>query len=386
MFKTLNDMDFQNKKVLVRLDIDVPFGDSGAISDDYRIKKGIPTIQFLIDKGAKQIIMMGHLGRPKGMIVQSLKTDSVAKRISELLGLDVKKVDGCVDIDITDSKLVMLENLRFESDEKNNSVDFSKKLASMADVFVLEAFGVSHREHASIVGVQKFLPSCAGFQLEKEISALDISNAKKPIVALFGAAKISDKIKLISKLLERVDTLLLGGAAIFTFYKSKGIEIGKSLVDMEHLDLAKKLMENPKIVLPDDIVIAKEANEDAVSKTVSFENIPKDYIGLDIGEKSVKKYKDILKNAKTIIWNGPMGMFEIPQFAKATKDIEGFIASLDDVTSIVGGGDTANAIRSMGYEEQFSHVSTGGGASLKLMEGEKLPGIEALIENSKKFN
>lgn len=384
MFRTLHNFVFKDKRVLVRLDIDVPLNNDGSISDDFRLKKAVPTLNFLKDEGAAQIVMIGHIGRPENND-SSLKTDVVADRFEELLGEKVLKLDNCVDLEIPkEFRFVMLENLRFHKDEEKNDEVFSKKLASFGDLFVLEAFAVSHRRHASIIGVQKFLPSCAGFQLEKEINSLDISESEHPVVAILGAAKIHDKIKLVSKLLEKVDTMILGGAIIFTFYKAKGFEVGKSLVDDSSLEFARQLSENKKIILPIDIVVANEISENAKTLNVKFNEIPKEYIGLDIGEETIANYKNILKNAKTIVWNGPMGKFEVKKFEKGTKDLAEFIITLK-AKSIVGGGDTANAVQSFGFEDKFTHVSTGGGASLQLLEGDTLPGIIALEENAKKF-
>ena len=339
MFRTLDNMAFRGKRVLVRLDFDVPLSGDGRIADDFRLKKALPTLNSLKEAGARQIIMIGHIGRPDGQIVDELKTDVVAARFSQLLGEDILKLDDCVDVEVPmRCGFVLLENLRFHSEEKENDGAFAKKLASLGDVFVLEAFATAHRRHASIVGVQKFLPSCAGYQMEKEIESLDITGAKRPVTALLGAAKISDKISLVSSLLKRVDHLLLGGAAIFTFFKAEGDDVGKSMVDNEHLKMARELLKNEKIILPEDIVAANEMSENASTKTVGPNEIPHTYIGLDIGPKSVEKYKKMLSASGTIIWNGPMGKFEIRKFAKATRELAEFIACLDSVVSIIAGG------------------------------------------------
>lgn len=384
MIKTLNDFNFKNKKVLVRIDMDVPLDKNGKINDDYRLKKAIPTINYLKQKGASQIIIMGHLGRPKNK-EKNLSTTNVAKRLEKLLGEEILKLDDCINIIIPKKqKFVVLENLRFYSEEEKNDTNFAKKLSSYADIFVLEAFAVSHRDHASITGIQNYLPSCAGFQLETEIKSLDISKSKKPIIGILGAAKVSDKIKLISKLLKKVDYLLLGGAIVFTFYKSNGIEVGKSLVDDSALVLAKKISKNKKIILPTDIVVANEISDKAKYKTVNFNNIPKDMIGLDLGKKTIDNYKHILSNSKTVIWNGPIGKFETKPFDKSTKEIAKFLTTINAKT-IVGGGDTCDAIQQFGLVKKFTHVSTGGGASLQFLQGESLPGIFALEKNFKKF-
>lgn len=384
-YKTLKDFNFQGKRVLVRLDMDIPVNDKGEIQDDFRLKKAIPTINYLKDNGAAQIILIGHLGRPKNN-EQSLTTNAVAERFRQLLSEDILKLDDCVDIEIPNYKrIVILENLRFHKEEEKNDDNFAKKLSKHADLFVLEAFAVSHRSHSSITGIQKYLPSCAGLQLEHEIEKLDISHDEKPIVAILGAAKVSDKIKLISKLLEKVDYLLIGGAIEFTFFKAEGLEVGKSLVDESSIPIVNALLKNPKIILPSDVVVADKISEDAKYFTVKNTEMPKDYIGLDIGERTIWEYKNILSKAKTIIWNGPLGKFETKPFDKATREIAEYITTLDAI-SIIGGGDTANAMQQFGLESGFTHVSTGGGASLELLQGEKLPGIVALEENSKTFN
>ncbi|MBR9691108.1 phosphoglycerate kinase [Candidatus Woesearchaeota archaeon] len=385
MFRTLENMDFEGKKVIVRIDMDVPLDEDGGVKDDFRLQKAIPTLKYLKEKGAKQIIIIGHIGRPKGEVVEALRTTGVGKKLSELLGEEVLKFDDCIELDTLEThKFVLLENLRFHSGEKENSEDFAKKLANIGDIFVLDAFAVSHRDHASITGIQKYLPSCAGIQLKKEIEALNITDAQTPIIAILGAAKVKDKIALIEELLKKVDKILLCGGIIFTFFKAKGLEIGNSLLDEQSIETAKKYLGNEKIVLPEDVVVAHEISEGVENKTVSIDQIPEEFIGLDVGEKTVANFKEILSTAKTIIWNGPMGKFETKPFGKATKEIAEFIITLGAV-SIVGGGDTTSAIRSFGLENKFTHVSTGGGASLELLEGKTLPGIKALEENMEKF-
>lgn len=384
MIKTLKDFDFKNKRVLVRIDMDVPLDEKGKILDDYRLKKAVPTLRYLKQKKASQIIIIGHIGRPKDK-EKTLSTAIIAKQLSKLLNEKVIKLNDSTNIKLPkNNKFVVLENLRFHEEEEKNDQAFAKKLASYAELFVLEAFAVSHRDHASITGIQNYLPACAGFQLEKEITSLNIKNAKKPVVAILGAAKVLDKIKLISKLLKRVDTLILGGAIVFTFYKAKGFEVGKSLVDDSAIPLAKKLLNNKKIILPVDIVVANEISEKTKHETVYFDKIPKNMIGLDIGEKTLNNYKKILKNAKTVMWNGPLGKFETKPFDRSTKAMAKFLATLNAKT-IVGGGDTCDAIAHFGLIHKFSHVSTGGGASLQLLQGDKLPGIVSLEKNAKKF-
>ncbi|PLW79997.1 phosphoglycerate kinase [Candidatus Woesearchaeota archaeon] len=383
-FYTLDGLKVEGKKVIVRCEFNVPIDKEGNITDDFRIKKSLPTIKYLLDNGAKQVVLMSHLGKPKGVVIDILKMNRVASRLQQLLGVEVIKVDDSVDITLPDSRIILLENLRFNPGEKENREEFAKKLASYADIYVNDAFGTCHRSHASVDAITKYLPSVAGFLVEKEVEMLSLEIPDRPFVAVLGCAKISDKIKMIENLLSKVDVLLLGGAIVFTFLKAKGLEIGKSLVEDEQLQTAKDLLYNRKIVLPTDIVVSNEISENSKNWVVKAENIPKDAIGLDIGPDSIQLFSNMIKTGQTIFWNGPVGVFEVPPYDNGTKELAKIITNTSAKT-IVGGGDTASAVRHIGLDERFSHVSTGGGASIEMIQGNELPGIKALIENKKNF-
>lgn len=392
MFKTMQDFDFTGKKVLVRVDFNVPIDSNGDVADDSRIKKAMPTIKYLLDNGAKQIILMSHLGRPDKEDREKLKMDRVADRLSKLLKKKVAKADDCVSVNIpepSEAKIVMLENLRFHKAEEANDEGFAKALAEHGEIYVNDAFGTCHRAHASVHAITKFLPACAGLLVEKEVTVMGdaINNPERPLVAILGFAKISDKIALMDNLLEKVDKALIGGAVVFTFLKSQGFEVGKSLVEDESMNTAKNILQEheDKIVLPVDIVVADRKAEDAVTKVVGISEMPADMMGLDIGPETVEFFRNELKKAKTVIWNGPLGMFEIDKFAKGSLEIAKFLAK-SKAKTIVGGGDTAAAIEKFGLEKKMTHVSTGGGASLEFLEGKKLPGIAALEENAEHFS
>ncbi|MFO7710266.1 MAG: phosphoglycerate kinase [Candidatus Woesearchaeota archaeon] len=378
MLKTLDNIDAAGKRVLVRVDYNVPLSD-GVIKDDTRIKRSLDTIKELL-KTASQIVLMSHLGKPKGAD-DSLRMDPVAKRLSELLGEEVSKVDDCIDVELPDSKIVMLENLRFHEEETKNDPEFAKKLSKHGDLFVNDAFGTCHRSHASVVGVTKYLDSYAGRLVQAEVEMLGgaLDDPKRPFIAILGCAKIKDKMKVLENLLPNVDYLLLGGAVVFTFLKAKGYEVGNSLVDENQVDYAKQLMDiyTEKIVFPEDVVISTSLDGTGEIKTVDASEIPNGWIGLDMGEKTVSLFKRYLKSANTILWNGPLGEFETDAFGKGTEAIAHFLAELDAVT-VVGGGDTASAVYKYGVAEKLSHVSTGGGASLAFIEGKTLPGIVPL--------
>lgn len=382
----ITDMDFNGQVVLLRTDYNVPI-ENGEIKDDRRIQASVETIRYILNNHARQVIIISHLGRPKGKVVKDLRLNAVADRLSELLGTHVVKLDDCIDIKIPAAKVVLLENLRFHSEEEDNDAMFARKLAVNADIFVNDAFSVSHRAHASVVGVTKLLPSCAGFHFIRETINLSLDGIKKPAVAVMGGAKVSTKIKLIESILKKVDIVLIGGAMMFTFLKSMGFEIGKSKFEKEDVDIAKRLIEKnkKKIVLPIDVVVADKIDKDAEAKNISVEKMSAEDIGVDIGEATVKYYKQVISGAKTVIWNGPMGVMEIPQFAKGTEEIAKHIASISDV-SIVGGGDTANVIDRLGLSHHFTFVSTAGGAALQYLEGTPLPGITALDESEKNFD
>jgi 3-phosphoglycerate kinase len=388
-FFTIEDFNFNNKIVLLRVDFNVPVKE-GKILDDRRIKAAVPTIRYLIKNNAK-IVIMSHLGRPEGNIAEELRLAPAGKRLEKLVHSKVMVLKDCTGIVVESGirklkpgEIAMLENLRFCKEEEADSETFGKELAKVGDLYVNDAFAVCHRANASVHSITKFLPSCAGFLLQKEIDMLSkITEApEKPFIAILGGAKVSDKIGIIENLLKKVDKLLIGGAMMFTFLKAQGLEIGKSKVEDDKLGIAKKLLSDQKIVLPIDVVIAAEAKKSSKAKTVLVSDVPKDMIGLDIGKDTVKYFETIIKNSKTIFWNGPMGMFEIKKFAKGTDAIAKII-SKTEATSIIGGGETAAAASR--YSKKMTHISTGGGASLEFVEGKKLPGIQALEENYRKF-
>ncbi len=390
----LSESDLAGKRVLVRVDLNVPLDDSGAITDDTRIRASLPTIQDLISKGAK-VILCSHLGRPKGKVKDSLRLTPVATRLSELLGQTVVKCDDCIgDIvaaqinAMNNGQVALLENLRFYAGEEENDPEFTKQLAALADVYVNDAFGTAHRAHASTEGVTHYLsPSVAGYLIEKELQYLQnaIENPQKPLAAIVGGSKVSSKIGVIETLLDKVDKLLIGGGMIFTFYKARGLSVGKSLVEEDKLELAKTLEAKAKekgvaLLLPTDVVLADNFSPDANSQTVSIDAIPDGWMGLDIGPDSVKVFQDALADCRSVIWNGPMGVFEFDKFAVGTEAIAHTMADLTKkgATTIIGGGDSVAAVEKVGVADQMSHISTGGGASLELLEGKILPGIAAL--------
>lgn len=391
----LSASDLSGKRVLVRADFNVPLDDQGNITDDTRIRAALPTIQDLTSKGAK-VILSSHFGRPKGKVVDSMRLTPVAARLSELLGQSVVKCDDCIGDEVAskvagmaNGQVALLENVRFYAEEEKNDPEFSKKLASVADFYVNDAFGTAHRAHASTEGVTHYLPSVAGYLIEKELKYLQsaIEDPQRPLAAIIGGSKVSSKITVIETLLEKVDKLLIGGGMIFTFYKARGLSVGKSLVEDEFLELATKLEAKAKekgvqLLLPTDVVVADKFDKEAEAQTVSVENIPDGWMGLDIGPDSVKVFQEALADCKTVIWNGPMGVFEFDKFAKGTEAIAYSLADITKTgaTTIIGGGDSVAAVEKVGVAEQMSHISTGGGASLELLEGKVLPGIAALNE------
>ncbi|MEC4893878.1 MAG: phosphoglycerate kinase [Oscillatoria sp. PMC 1051.18] len=392
----LSEADLSGKRVLVRADFNVPLDDNGTITDDTRIRAALPTIQDLIKKGAK-VILCSHMGRPKGQVKENLRLTPVAKRLSELLGQEVTMCDDCVGDSVArqitaleNGQVALLENLRFHAGEEKNDPEFATQLAANADVYVNDAFGTAHRAHASTEGVTKYLsPSVGGYLIEKELEYLKgaIEEPQRPLAAIIGGSKVSSKIGVIETLLDKCDKLLIGGGMIFTFYKARGLSVGKSLVEEDKLDLAKSLEAKAKekgveLLLPTDVVVANDFKPDADSQTVSAENIPDGWMGLDIGPDSVKTFNDALSGCKTVIWNGPMGVFEFEKFAVGTEAIARTLADLTKkgATTIIGGGDSVAAVEKVGVADQMSHISTGGGASLELLEGKELPGIVALDE------
>lgn len=392
--RTIEDLQLEGKRALVRCDFNVPMDENGNITDDRRITSALPTINYLLDHGAK-VILMSHLGRPKGQPNPKYSLEPVAKRLSELLGKEVvfaddeKVVSENVKKIVENMKpgdVVLLQNTRYRSEEEKNGEEFAKELASLGDLYVNDAFGTSHRAHASNVGVSSFLPSSVGFLVKKEIEVMGkaLENPERPFVAILGGAKVSDKIGVIENLIDKVDTILIGGGMAYTFLKAKGYNVGKSLLEEDKIDLAKSLMEkakkkNVKLLLPIDTVVAKEFKNDTEYKTVNVDSIPEDMMGLDIGEKTVKLFSEEIKNAKTVVWNGPMGVFEMENFKVGTDEIARAMAETSAVT-IVGGGDSASAVEKAGFEDKMTHISTGGGASLEFLEGKVLPGIAAISE------
>lgn len=389
--KSIKDVDFKGKRALVRVDFNVPLDENKNITDENRIQGALPTINYLIGQGAK-IILCSHFGRPKGTFDEKYSLKPVADRLSELVDTKVtfaKDVIGpsakkAVE-ELKEGEIVLLENLRFHKEETDNDKDFCKALASFADIYVNDAFGTAHRAHASTAGIAEFVPvNVAGFLIDKELKIMGeaLENPKRPFVAILGGAKVSDKIGVINNLLTKVDTLIIGGAMAYTFLKAKGYNIGDSLCEYDKVELAKELMEKAKqnnvnLLLPVDTVIAQEFKNDTPFKTVASNEIPDGWQGLDIGEKTRKLFSDSIMDAGTVIWNGPMGVFEMPNFSHGTKALAKALAESNAV-SIIGGGDSASAVAQLGYADKMTHISTGGGASLEFLEGKKLPGVECL--------
>ena len=386
--RSVRDLDVQGKRVLVRVDFNVPVKD-GEVTDDTRIARALPTIRYLLSNGALPILI-SHLGRPKGEPDPKYAMNPVAKKLQELLGEPVLKLDAAVGPEVEEALeswdgrgVVLLENSRFYPGETKNAPDLSEQLASLADLYVDDAFGAAHRAHATTVGVAERLPAAAGLLLEEEVDYLDgvLQDPERPFVAILGGAKVSDKLGVIESLLKVADTLLIGGAMCFTFFKAQGYEVGESLVEDDYLEEARRLMDEAgdKLVLPVDVVVAERMEEDAETKTVGVENIPPTKMGLDIGPRTVELFERHISGAKTIFWNGPMGVFEIEVFAKGTEGVARAVAAAS-ATSVVGGGDSVAAVRNLGLEDEMSHISTGGGASLEYVEGKELPGVAVLPE------
>lgn len=392
MKKTVKDINWHNLTAIERCDFNVPLKD-GKITDETRIIAALPTIKYLIDNGAK-IVLLSHLGRPKGKPNEDCSLKPVASKLSEHLGIDVKflKSDNVVDDGVKNEikklkagEVAILENTRFRKEEEENDTDFAKELASLGDIFVQDAFGTAHRAHASTAGIASFLPAVVGFLIEKELNFLGktLDSPERPFVAIMGGAKVKDKIPVITSLLEKVDTVIIGGGMSYTFFKARGFEIGKSICDDEGLELARDIMaaadeKNVKFLIPVDTLASFEFDNDSPSETYDMDKIPEDRMGMDIGEKTIKLYKDELKNAKTVIWNGPMGVFEMPNFARGTEEIAKCLADLKDAKTIIGGGDSAAAVAQFGLSDKMTHISTGGGASLEFIEGKSLPGISCI--------
>lgn len=384
---TIKDIDVKGKKVFIRVDFNVPQDEKGAITDDTRIKAALPTIQYILEKGASKIILASHLGRPKG-VDQKFKMDPVAAALEILIKKKVVKLNDCVGeeikkaIDRSSEKVFLLENLRFHPEEEKGDEKFAKDLASLADIYVNDAFGTSHRAHASVHGIAKFLKAASGFLLEKEIDFLSkvTYNPQKPFVAILGGSKVSDKIAVVDNLIEKCDKILIGGAMAYTFLKVKGENVGASRVENDKLDVAKEILAKAekkkiKIVLPVDHCVVTSIDDAASKKTVK--TIPEGMMGVDIGPETIRLFKDQLKDAKTVLWNGPLGIFENDAYAAGTKEIALYLATIKAIV-VVGGGDTASAANKFKVSEKLAHVSTGGGASLEFMEGKGLPGVDVL--------
>jgi 3-phosphoglycerate kinase len=390
--KDLSRKELDGKKVLVRVDFNVPMDAQKNITDEVRIKAAIPTIEYLINNGAK-VILVSHLGRPDGKVKDDLRMDPIAACLQGLLGKPVKKLNDCIGQDVEkaigemkNGEVVLLENVRFYKEEEENNEDFAKKLAALADIFVNDAFGTAHRAHASTAGVAEFIPAYSGFLIQKELDFMGkaLTNPERPFVAIIGGAKVSSKIGVLKNLINKVDSIIIGGGMMFTFFKAQGYAVGKSLCEDKFLDEARaflNLVKNSKteVVLPVDVVIGQEFKADTPSKIVKIEEMPADWLGLDIGPASVKKFEEFIKKAKTIVWNGPMGVFEFPRFAEGTNRIAKALANSRAIT-IIGGGDSALAVERSGVADKITHISTGGGASLEFLEGKELPGI-AVLQN-----
>ena len=388
--KTVKDIDLKGKKVFVRCDFNVPMDENKNITDNRRIVAALPTIKYLLEQNCK-IILSSHLGRPKGEFKPEYSLAPVAVELSKQLGQEVLMATDVIGEsaktlaeNLQEGQVMLLENVRFHKEETDNDSEFAKELANMAEIFVNDAFGSAHRAHASTEGVSHYLPSVSGFLIEKELTFLGdaLNNPERPFVAILGGAKVSDKIGVIDSLLEKVDTLMIGGGMAYTFFKAQGYEVGNSLCEPDKCELALSLMEKAKskgvkLLLPVDTKVGKEFKPDTESKTVAWTEIPAEWEGFDIGEKTIEMFKQELETAKTVIWNGPLGLFEFEQFAIGTNSIAHALSELD-ATTIIGGGDSAAAVEKAGLASKMTHISTGGGASLEFLEGKKLPGIECL--------
>lgn len=387
--RTIRDVSLKDKRVLVRVDFNVPVDDEGRVTDDARIRATLPTINYLIEQGAK-VILMSHLGRPKGKVVEKLRMNDVARRLSELLGREVKKTDDCIGPEVEQAvsqlapgDVLLLENLRFHPEEEANDREFARKLASLGDVYVNDAFGTAHRAHASTAGVAEFLPAYAGFLMEKEVNALSglLAAPERPFIAVLGGAKISDKIGVLKNLAERVNGFLFGGGMANTFLRAEGYSLGDSLVDEENIEFAREFLENSRkrgveVELPVDLVIARSP-EDTETKVVAPNEVPDGWRALDIGPKTIERFTQAIGRAKTVFWNGPLGLFEKDAFARGSEAIARALAQ-PGLVSVVGGGDTLAVLEKFGLAEKVTHASTGGGASLEFLEGRELPGVAVL--------
>ena len=388
--KSIRDVDLKGKRVFCRVDFNVPMKE-GKITDETRIRAALPTIQYLVEQGAK-VILASHLGRPKGQVVEEMRLTPVAARLGELLGKDVKKADeafGPVAQEMVaamnEGDVLVLENVRFYAGEEKNDAELAKEFAALADIFVNDAFGAAHRAHASTAGIADYLPAVSGLLMEKELDVLGkaLSNPERPFTAIIGGAKVKDKIGVIRHLLDKVDNLIIGGGLAYTFVKALGHEIGLSLCEDDKIELAKEFMQLAKekgvnFYMPVDVVITEEFSETATTKIVNIDSIPSNWEGVDIGPKTREIYADVIKNSKLVVWNGPMGVFEMTPFSQGTKAVGQALADAEGTYSVIGGGDSAAAVEKFGMADKMSHISTGGGASLEFMEGKELPGVVCL--------
>ncbi|MCK5153826.1 MAG: phosphoglycerate kinase [Spirochaetales bacterium] len=388
--KTVRDLDLKGKRCLVRVDFNVPLK-NGVITDDTRIKAALKTLNYILDQDGTSLVVMSHLGRPKGKVKEEYSLSHVKERLSELLNKKVNMASDCIGKDVlsqiealNSGEILLLENLRFHNEETANDSDFAKKLSANGDVYINDAFGTAHRAHASTEGVSHFLPSAAGFLIEKEVEFFEplVNNPAKPFVAIIGGAKVSSKISVLESLLKNCTTLIIGGGMAYTFLKAKGVEIGNSLIEEDFIATAEKLMKSAEakgvdLLLPVDHLASSEFSDSAEAIIVDSENIPEGLIGMDIGSKTLKSYSDVITNSKSLVWNGPLGVFEFPNFAKGTFGVAELVAACEGIT-VVGGGDSVAAVNKFGFADRIDHVSTGGGASLEYLEGKILPGIAAL--------